>query len=79
MAKLTLSIDEKVTERAKRYAKQNGTSVSSMVETYLDLTTKPQRKTDEEEDPPILKKLRGILKKKTSREDYRKYLVKKYL
>ncbi len=79
MTKLTLSIDEKVVDRAKQYAKENHTSVSSMVQSYLDVLTKPPRGSEEEDDPPILKKLRGVLKKKTSRQDYRKYLLKKYL
>jgi len=35
MSKLTLSIDPVVISRAKRYAKQHGTSVSQMVEAYL--------------------------------------------
>ena len=35
MSKLTLSVDDGVVSRAKRFAKQNGVSVSEMVETYL--------------------------------------------
>jgi antitoxin component of RelBE/YafQ-DinJ toxin-antitoxin module len=33
--KLTLLVDEQVTERAKQYAHQQGTSVSDLVEVYL--------------------------------------------
>ena len=34
--KLTLTIDEKVKERAKQMARRRGTSVSEMVEQYLE-------------------------------------------
>ena len=34
--KLTLSIDKKTKEKAKRFAQKKGTSISKMVETYLD-------------------------------------------
>ena len=43
MAKLTLSVDERVASRAKRYAKQQGVSVSQMVEAYLEAVAKPGR------------------------------------
>lgn len=33
--KLTLSIDDRISARAKRFARQQGTSVSDLVETYL--------------------------------------------
>jgi antitoxin component of RelBE/YafQ-DinJ toxin-antitoxin module len=33
--KLTLSIDDRISARAKRFAQQQGTSVSELVETYL--------------------------------------------
>jgi hypothetical protein len=35
MSKLTLSVDERVVLRAKRYAKRRGVSVSAIVEAYL--------------------------------------------
>jgi len=34
--KLMLTIDQEIKERAKRFAKQNGVSISSLVEDYLD-------------------------------------------
>ncbi len=34
--KLTLSIDHKVIERAKRYAKSTGRSLSAIIESYLE-------------------------------------------
>jgi hypothetical protein len=75
MPKLTLSVDSEIAERAKRYAKRQGTSVSQMVESYLAAVTAP---IPDEEATPILRKLRGILKKKPNIEDYRRYLSAKY-
>lgn len=34
--KLTLSIDKKTKEKAKRFAQKKGTSISQMVERYLE-------------------------------------------
>ena len=74
MSKLTLSVDEKVIERAKRFAEKRGTSVSRLVEQYLDLLARPPKLRD---DTPVLRQLRGILKKGDSK-DYRRHLVEKY-
>jgi hypothetical protein len=73
MSKLTLSVDEQVVAQAKRFAAARGTSVSQLVERYLTLLSRP------EEPPraPVLQALRGILKE-GSREDYRRYLTRKY-
>ena len=72
MAKLTLSIDPKAVARAKRYARSQGTSVSKMVQVYLGMVSEPV----ETPEPPVLRSLRGILKKGAVR-DYRKYLARK--
>jgi hypothetical protein len=76
MSKLTLSVDEKVIERAKRFAERRGTSVSRLVEQFLDILARPP-KPEPEDDTPVLRQLRGILKK-GDREDYRRHLVEKY-
>jgi len=75
MAKLTLSVNERVVERAKRYAKAQGTSVSGLVERMLDLAAAPRERPGE--TPRVLAKLRGSLKR-GSVSDYRKYLEQKY-
>jgi hypothetical protein len=75
VAKLTLSVDDAVIVRAKRYAERRHVSVSRLVEDYLVAVTEPasgRAKT------PVLNVLRGILKSGDS-EDYRRHLVKKYL
>ena len=75
MSKLTLSVDPAVVARARRYAKQNGISLSGMVETYLaSISAAPAAK----KMPPVLRSLRGILKR-ADPEDYKKHLAEKYL
>ncbi len=75
MAKLTLSVDDRVVKRAKRFARERGVSISSMVENYL--ATVAGQESQPEPDGPVLRSLRGILKK-ADIEDYRKHLVEKY-
>ena len=74
MSKLTLSVDDAVVQRAKRYARTRGVSVSELVESYLDSVSK---RTETQTDPPILRSLRGTLKK-GSTSDHKRYLVQKY-
>ena len=71
MAKLTLSVDDGVVLRAKRYAKERGLSISQMVEAYLDTVTAPGQSGAR--DAPILRSLRGVLKK-TNVEAHRRHL-----
>ena len=74
MSKLTLSVDDQVVQRAKRYAKERGTSVSELVQSYLDAVSRPLKAI---EDPPVLREIRGILRK-GDRDDYRQHLIEKY-
>ena len=78
MAKLTLSVDGDVVDRAKRYAARRGTSVSRLVEGYLELIARPPR-LDAKALPPVLGRLHGALKgSRLSEADHRRYLEKKY-
>jgi antitoxin component of RelBE/YafQ-DinJ toxin-antitoxin module len=74
VAKLTLSVDERVVSRAKRYAKQRGVSISEMVEAYLAAVATP---SSAPRDAPILRSVRGSLKK-AHLGDYKKHLAAKY-
>jgi hypothetical protein len=77
MPKLTLSIDAAVVERAKAYAARQGTSVSRLVENYLGLLG--DTTSSAEELPPITRRLKGILKgARVDRDDYRRYLERRY-
>ena len=75
VSKLTLSVDQGVVSRAKRYAKQQGVSVSEMVEAYLAAVSGPS--PTPKEAPPILRSVQGSLKK-ADLQEYRKYLGAKY-
>jgi hypothetical protein len=77
MTKLTLSVDERVVSTAKRYAALRGTSVSRLVEEYLALASR--RADDVQEMPPILARLRGVLKgSRLDERDYRRHLKQKH-
>jgi hypothetical protein len=75
MPKLTLSVNAAVVERAKTYAREEGTSVSALVEKLLDVAATPSRATGSA--PPVLSRLRGSLKRGTV-ADYYRYLEKKH-
>jgi hypothetical protein len=75
MAKLTLSVDDRVVSRAKQYAKRRGVSISEMVEAYLAAVADPPSPV--KGAAPILRSVRGILKHADISE-YRKHLGTKY-
>ena len=78
--KLTIKLDGDVITRAKTYAKRRKTSLSKMIESYLDSVTKPESKGIE--ITPLVKSLSGVITL-TDDYDYKKdhtdYLIKKYL
>jgi hypothetical protein len=76
MSKLTLSVDDDVIRRAKRYAAKRATSVSRLVEQYLDLLSGRSPKAGKQ-DPPVLRMLRGA-GRGVKVEDYRRHLLQKY-
>jgi hypothetical protein len=75
MAKLTLSVDNRVVSRAKQYAKRRGVSVSKMVEAYLTAVAEPH--SSPTGAAPILRSVRGVLKH-ADIDEYRKHLAAKY-
>ena len=78
--KLTIKLDDEVIIRAKTYAKQRKTSLSKMIESYLDSVTKTESKGIE--ITPLVKSLSGVITLPND-YDYKKekadYLIKKYL
>jgi Family of unknown function (DUF6364) len=76
MSKLTLSVNQEVVSRAKRYAKSRGVSVSAMVEAYLAAVSEAPAQ-NLKDYPPIPRSIRGI-RKKTDLETYKKHLAAKY-
>ena len=75
MAKLTLSVEQRVIERAKNYARARGTSLSGLVEQMLDFAVSGSDQAGV--TPPVLSRLRGSLKG-VDRRDYHRYLERKY-
>jgi hypothetical protein len=75
IAKLTLSVDDRVILNAKRYPKQRGVSVSKIVETYLSAIADPPPAGAGR--TPVLNSVRGILRK-ADIDEYRKHLAAKY-
>jgi hypothetical protein len=78
MRKLTLSVDEMVIRRAKRYAARRRTSVSGLVERYLDLLSRPDSAEAQPLSPNLARlraEWRGV---SVDEADYHKYLDRKY-
>ena len=74
MSKLTLSVDDRIVARAKLFAARRGTSVSRLVERYLELVSKPPGKPA---DAPVLSRLRGSLAG-AEPDSHRRHLERKY-
>ena len=78
--KLTLTIEEKVIEKAKSYAKQTGRSLSELVENYLRTLTAENK--DMQQVSPQLKKIIGAVKLPDDfdeEKELRTYFEKKHL
>ena len=73
-AKLLLTINKEVIEIAKVYAKENGLSLSEMVENYFMFLAAKRPKIKEKQLSPKVRKLRGIIKVDDN-FDYKKILT----
>ena len=80
--KLTLSIDDKVIERAKSYARGKNKSLSRIIEDYLKSLPQSGNSIDIfTEIPPETKSLGGILKGKPEidfKNDISDYMLRKH-
>ena len=79
--KLTLRMDTKLIEEAKRYAEEHGSSLSQLVAEYFAVLTAKDEGAEafERKLPPITRSLVGVLKESEyNPEDYRRYLEDKY-
>tara|TARA_R110002049_G_scaffold154302_1_gene318762 strand:+ start:1869 stop:2120 length:252 start_codon:yes stop_codon:yes gene_type:complete len=80
--KLTLTIEQEVIERAKRFAKKQNRSLSDIIENYLKILTKEEKKEPEEKLSPITSSLKGTFKMPKDmdyKKDLKKRLEDKYL
>lgn len=57
--KLTLKLEEAIIEKAKSYAKSHKTSLSRLIENYLQNIT--SEKVKEEKITPLVKSLSGVI------------------
>jgi len=71
---LTLTIDKSVIQKAKKYAKENESSLSDIVENFLKAITK-DNKGGEIEITPFVKSLKGSFKAPKD-FDYKEQLAK---
>lgn len=79
-AKLTLSLKKSVIEKAKKYAKENGESLSGLVQSYLEKIT--QVNEDSSKYSPIVNSLKGSFKMEEdfdTKEELKNALEKKYI
>lgn len=60
--KLTLIIEDKVIDSAKKYAQTKGKSLSHLVENYLKSITSDTKENKEENISPKVLKLMGVIK-----------------
>lgn len=71
--KLTLTIEQNVVDKAKKYAKKKGHSLSELIENYLKIITKNESDL-EIEYTPLVKSLLGTFKEPKD-FDYKKELT----
>ncbi len=72
--KLTVRVPRVLLENIKRYAAQNNTTLTNLIEAYLRRI--PVQETLE--NAPIVRRLSGTLSAKISPQDYKKHLEEKY-
>jgi len=75
--KLTLRLDDRLIQDAKRHARRSGKSLSQMVAEYFSAVTSPTGVRGEL--TPVVSRLKGALAgTNVDREDYRGYLEGKH-
>jgi hypothetical protein len=72
--KLTVRIPRDLLENIKRYAAQNNTTLTDLIEAYLRRIPAQQPL----ENAPIVRRLSGILSPDIRARDYKKHLEEKY-
>jgi hypothetical protein len=72
--KLTVRVPRDLIENVKRYAAENNTTITDLIETYFRRILTQQTL----DDAPIVRRLSGILTENVSLQDYREHLEGKY-
>ena len=73
--KLTLRVDSRWIDPAKEYAKRHNTSLSRLISEFLRNLS---NETESFKQPPVLKRLSGILPSDVSVDEYEAHLDEKY-
>jgi hypothetical protein len=73
--KLTIRIDRATLERAKRYAREHGTSLTRLVTGHLERLGANDERLG---DAPVTRRLSGVLPPEASLQDYRDHLERKH-
>ena len=77
--KLTLNLEQTIIEKAKHHAKLHRTSLSKMIENYLQKVTNDNE--EKEKITPLVKSLSGIITLPEDfdhKKDYGDFLINKY-
>ena len=77
--KLTLRLNSNVIQRAKNWAQKNKTSLSKMIESYLNSVTR--QKSEDIEITPLIESLSGIIELPENydhRKEYYDHISEKY-
>ena len=73
--KMTVRVDRRLLENAKRYARENNMTLTELISHYLE---KIPPGSGELEQAPIVRRLTGSLSRNIAVEDYKKHLEEKY-
>ena len=79
--KLTLSLNQRVIEKAKKYAQLNQTSLSKMIEAYFDSLTSKEESDIRIKTTPLVESLCGVMELPSDfdiKEARTKYLLDKH-
>ena len=73
--KLTIRLPRELLENAKKYARQQNTTLTNLISEYLRRVPSTR---DGLQDAPIVRRLTGTLSQNSSVTDYKKHLETKY-
>jgi len=73
--KMTVRVSQRLLDNAKRYARENNTTLTELISAYLKQLPVEGSELDK---APIVRRLSGSLSPDISVEDYKEYLQEKY-
>lgn len=76
--KLTLRLDDRLIDRAKRYSERSGKSISQLVSDYFALIEADEPIPDTELTPRVRAMIGSLKGASVTEEDYRQHLEEKY-